>query len=212
MQNHQNRRQFLLTSVSVGSGLLLGKKSFAADEPEDKMNDIFEVINHRRSVRKFKEAPVPQEHIDMILEAATCAPNPRNRQAWKFLVVNDRNIIDKMKEACIQIYGEANREMANDYFSAPVYVVVLADMNTQNPQNDVIGAALAGQNLLLAARALGYGTVFITEVIPADVTKQVLNIPDQYERVCITPIGVPEEWPDSPGRKPLSEVVVYNKI
>ena len=212
MKNYNNRRRFLLTSLAVGSGLALGKRSFSADKPKDKMKEIFEVIKHRRSVRKFKDIPVPQDHIEMILEAATWAPNPRNRQAWKFLVVNDRNIIDEMKKVSIKMFGEQNREMADMYFSAPVYIVILAETNTPNPPNDLIGAALAGQNLMLAARSLGYGTCFITNAIPDDVTKQVLNIPELYKRICITPIGIPEDWPTSEGRKPLSEVVVYNKI
>jgi len=54
---------------------------------------------------------------------------------------------------------------------------------------------MAAGFLMLAARALGYGTVFITDAIPDQVTKEVLRIPDRYTRVCITPLGIPVEWP-----------------
>ena len=65
---------------------------------------------------------------------------------------------------------------------------------------------------MLAARALGYGTVHITDSIPEEVTKAVLAIPDRYTRVCLTPVGVPESWPTSPTKKPLEELVAYESI
>lgn len=65
---------------------------------------------------------------------------------------------------------------------------------------------------MLAARALGYGTVFCANSIYEEVTKEVLNIPDEYKRICITPIGVPEEWPKMPKKKSLEEVVLHEKL
>jgi nitroreductase len=52
---------------------------------------------------------------------------------------------------------------------------------------------LAAGYLLLAARALGYGTVYVTDSIRGDFTRKVLNIPDRYNRVCITPVGISGE-------------------
>ena len=48
---------------------------------------------------------------------------------------------------------------------------------------------------MLAARALGYGSVCITDAIPEEATQKAFNIPERYNRVCITPIGIPVEWP-----------------
>jgi nitroreductase len=59
---------------------------------------------------------------------------------------------------------------------------------------------------------LGYGTVFYTDSIPDEVTKEVLNIPDRFERVCITPVGIPKEWPKAPSKKNLEEFIVYEKF
>jgi nitroreductase len=78
--------------------------------------------------------------------------------------------------------------------------------------NDLIGGALAAQNLMLAARALGYGTVYCANSIPEAVTKEILNIPDHYKRVCITPVGIPAEWPKIPSKKDLKEVIVENRF
>jgi len=65
---------------------------------------------------------------------------------------------------------------------------------------------------MLAARALGYGTVFSQDSIPFDLIKKVFQIPDGYERIYFTPIGVPESWPESPAKKPLREFVVFEKF
>jgi nitroreductase len=65
---------------------------------------------------------------------------------------------------------------------------------------------------MLAARALGYGTVFITDAIPESLTKEVLQIPDRYTRVCITPLGVPVDWPNTPEKKKLEDMISYEKL
>jgi len=59
---------------------------------------------------------------------------------------------------------------------------------------------------------LGYGTVHITDVIPDRVTKTVLRIPDRYTWVCITPVGIPVEWPESPPKKKLEEFIAYESL
>jgi len=91
-------------------------------------------------------------------------------------------------------------------------VVILTDGQSRYPAYNHWDGPMAAGYLMLAARALGYGTVFITDSIPAEVTKSVLNIPDQFTRVCITPLGVPVAWPDSPEKKSLGELVVFDRF
>ncbi|MBN2347378.1 MAG: nitroreductase family protein [Bacteroidales bacterium] len=208
-----NRRKFVRNGISLGllfslPGSISAKSSGISDNPDN----IFEIIKSRRSVRKFKSDPIPKEDLNSILEAANNAPSPRNRQDWKFLVVNWREILDQIKEECIKRSGENSREYFTDYLSAPLYIIILANTNTRNPDNDIIAGALAAENLFLAARALGYGTVFCANSIPEEVTRQALNIPENYKRLCITPVGVPSEWPACPEKKSLQEVVYYNSI
>ncbi len=210
-----NRRNFIKRGTIFGASLPLGLGLLAknADMPgKEPCLDIFGAIKRRRSVRKFKSTPVPEEHLKRILSAANYAPSPRNRQAWKFVVIRERKVLDQIKEACIKRTGERARQYFSDFLSAPVYVVVVASTKTRNPINDFIGGALAAQNLMLAARALGYGTVYSANSIPEAVTKEVLNIPDEYKRVCVTPVGVPVEWPKSPPKKDLKDVLIHNKF
>jgi nitroreductase len=153
------------------------------------------------------------------------APTSGNQQPWKFLVITNKNKISQMKDSCIRKMmsrfdsNNNNKETREqfeqrvsksfgDYFSAPVYIVILTDNNSMYPGYNHWDGPLAAGYLMLAARALGYGTVFITDVISEKITKEVLNIPDTYTRVCITPLGVPYEWPKSPEKKKLEEFII----
>jgi nitroreductase len=180
-------------------------------------------------VRKYTSDSIPEADILKIIDAARMAPTSGNQQPWKFLVVRDRNKISLMEELCIKSsllryetntkkeltieqYKEKIRARLDNYFSAPVYIIVLTDNKSMYPDYNHWDGPLAAENLMLAARALGYGTVFITDAIPEDVTKEVFNIPDTYTRVCITPVGVPVEWPKSPEKKKLEEFILYEKF
>lgn len=189
---------------------------------------FFDTIHGRRSVRGFRDEPVPEAHLLKILDAARMAPTSGNQQPWKFLVVKDRQAREALKQACMEkglsrIDNKAGlsleqkkeqvKKLQNYYdncFTAPLFVVVLVDMESKYPGYNHFDGPLAAANLILAARALGYGTVFYTDTISDDVTRKVLKIPERYQRVCITPIGVPLEWPETPPKKDLSEFIIYD--
>lgn len=192
--------------------------------------NIWNIIQNRRSVREFKSDSIPDKDILRIIDAARMAPTSGNQQPWKFLIIKDKNKINQMKEACIkraldrfdknnnnqetkeQFTERINKQLSAGYFSAPVFIIVLTDNNSMYPDYNHWDGPLAGGYLMLAARALGYGTVFITDAIPDSVTKEVLQIPDNYTRVCITPLGIPVEWPATPKKKKLEEFIVREKF
>ena len=198
-------------------------------EPEE--CGVPSTIQSRRSVREYKSDPVPREDIEKVLDAARMAPTSGNQQPWKFLVIESPEQIGSLKEACIaaaldrykdneEYKGEeAQAELkkrAGEYytkvFSAPVYIVILTDTQSKYPTYNIHDGPLAAGYLMLAARALGYGTVYMTDSISEEITTAVLNIPERYKRVCITPLGVPVEWPESPPKKDLSVFIVYEKL
>lgn len=231
MEKEHNRRDFVKWSMIAGAPLALGAapkspKAQVGEAQSDEM-PFFQTVRSRRSVRRFQPTPVPEDHLMQILDAARLAPTSGNQQPWKFLVVRERGLIDQLEEACVEWALEARRargisvsaeaqesirESLHGYFTAPVYVVVLTDNESRYPDYNHWDGPLAAGYLMLAARALGYGTVFVTDSIPADITKEVLEIPDRYTRVCITPIGVPEAWPESPEKKRLEEFIVYDRF
>ena len=186
---------------------------------------FFEVVERRVSVRKYKPDPVPQEHLELILNAARLAPNSGNQQACRYLIVEDRGRLDELKEACIRnrmavlrargdevSEEEAIRGHYDGVFSAPLYVLVLVDKTVRYKGYEDKDGSLAAANIMLAARALGYGTVFYTDSIPEDLCMRHLDIPEKYSRTCVIPIGVPESWPDRRDRLPLDELVFREKI
>jgi len=216
-----------LTAI-LGCGLLLGiASSFAAApaaETAGPVTDIWQTFHQRHSVRKFRPDPVPEADIRKIIDAARLAPTSGNQQPWKFVVVRSREKIDQMKEAVVKgiladfdqrggkreprtEFEKSVRNRMAGYFSAPVYIVVLTDNRSKYPDYNHWDGPMAAAYLMLAARALGYGTVFITDSIPDSVTTEVLHIPDCYTRVCITPLGVPVEWPAGSPKKPLDDFI-----
>ena len=228
----QKRRDFMKTGSLLTVGILTGSTCASENQPENQESHpaILDAIMQRRSVRHYKSTPIPDEHIRLILDAARMAPCAGNQQPWKFVVVKDSAIIQKLKETCIakSIAGMKEREKPDaeklkekesqilDYytkaFSAPVYVAVLVDKKAKYPTYLHWDGPLAAENLFIAARALGYGTVHYTDTVPESVSKEVLNIPDNYDRVCFTPIGVPVEWPEIPPKKEYDTFIVDNSF
>jgi nitroreductase len=224
-----NRRNSLKLGASIIAGIAVAPGIKAAESfstANAELDSFWDVIKNRRSVRKFKPDQVPYEHLKKIVDAARMAPSSGNQQPWKFLIIQDKKKIEALKSETLKatetylkdsknLSGEALKEqlkqaderMSNGYLSAPALIIVLTDGNCRYPTYTHWDGPLAAGYMLLAARALGYGTVFITDSFPEEVTKKVFNIPDQYSRVCITPVGVPVEWPTKE-KKALDEFIV----
>ena len=191
---------------------------------------LLDMIKTRRTVRRFKPTPVPQEHILKILDAARLAPTAGNQQPWKFLVIQDRARLDRLQKEAVSWYLEGYKikrnpteeqlsklrtqleEVVKNVLSAPVYVAVLVDSQAQYPDYILYDGSLAAGNLMIAARALGYGTGFFTTFFPEVKMKEFFGIPEQYRLICFTPIGVPYEWPDMPPKKSLDELVIFERF
>jgi nitroreductase len=192
----------------------------------DEMTDVFEVIRRRRSVRRFADIDVPELDLERILDAARYAPSSGNQQPWKFLVSRDRSRRDGLRKLAVErtlsLYREklsmsdeelderrgSIAEYVEGLLSAPVHVVVLTDNESEYASYNHHDGPLAAANLMLAARALGYGTLYITDGIPESVIREVFGIPDRYTFVCMTPIGVPETWPTEGTRNDLGSFLV----
>jgi nitroreductase len=226
------RREKLKWGASVVAGMANLPAGQATEKAPDRQTteSFLEVIRNRRSVRQFKPDPVPEEHLLKIVDAARMAPCAGNEQPWKFLVVQDKKQIEALKNECLKEFetylkenqnlsGEALKTQVQQIFkdrlegrlSAPAYIVVLVDGQRKYPDYNQHDGPLAAGYLLLAARALGYGSVYLTDSVSVQATKKAFNIPDRYIRVCITPIGVPVEWPTKE-KKALDEFIVKERF
>jgi nitroreductase/ketosteroid isomerase-like protein len=191
---------------------------------------LFDTIKNRRTVRKFKPTPVPEAHILKIIEAAHFAPTAGNQQPWKFLVVRDRKKLDTLKKEALVWYTEKYQKRRKptqeeltkvkkslqatlqNVLSAPVYVAVLVDSEANYPDYVINDGTLAAGTLMIAARALGYGTGFFTSFFPEDKMKAFFQIPDRFRLICFTPIGLPDEQPEIPDKKKIEGLIVFEKF
>ena len=140
-----NRRKSLKLGASLITGMAVSGRLSAEQNVQRQATDSFwEVIKTRRSVRQFKPDPVPEEHLLKIVDAARMAPCAGNEQAWEFIIVQDKKLIEAMKNECVRnvetqlkeksgLSGKALKEELEKRvdqgitgrLSAPAYIVVL---------------------------------------------------------------------------------------
>jgi nitroreductase len=156
-----------------------------------------EVVEKRRSIRKYKNTPVPKEQILTILEAARIAPSAGHRQPWHFIVVENKETIQKL----------AKNEWAAE---APVMIVGLADQ-VASPSRCLNDLGIALEHIVLAATNLGLGTCWMGQTGREEMIKDLLNIPDNFKVIAVVPLGVPNETPAPKERKSLNAIVSWEK-
>ncbi len=156
-----------------------------------------EVVEKRRSIRKYKDTPVPKEQILTILEAARIAPSAGHRQPWHFIVVENQETIQKL----------AKNEWAA---KAPVMIVGLADQ-VASPSRCLNDLGIALEHIVLAATNLGLGTCWMGQTGREEMIKDLLNIPDNFKVIAVVPLGVSDETPAPKERKSLNAIVSWEK-
>ncbi len=184
--------------------------------------EVFEAIKTRRSIRQQKSDPIDDETLRKILEAAQWAPSWANTQCWRFIVVRDSSIKAQLADTMFSRRGTTVASpTATAIVEAPVLIVTCAEMGKSGcrdgtPTTDKDGywymfdVALAIQNLVLAAHALGLGTVIIG-AFDAKKTAEILGVPEGFCVVTMTPLGLPAQEGRAPSRKELSEIVFHDK-
>ena len=118
------------------------------------MNEVLETIKTRRSIKKFKPDPIPEEYIEKIIEAGTYAASGMNEQAAIILAVTNKDIIQLLSNVNAEIKGVAG----DPFYGAPVVLVVLANSSRLTRVED--GSLVIG-NMMLAAHSLGIGSCWV---------------------------------------------------
>jgi nitroreductase len=169
---------------------------------------VLDIIRKRRSVRKYKGDPVPEDVLARVLEAARLAPSAKNFQPWKFIVVRDRAMKRKLAKASFEQYfmSDAGIVVAACGFPEKAYPRQGRYMNSWP-----IDVAIAFEHLILQAAEEGLGTCWIGAFDEAEV-RGVLGVSEEARVLAMTPLGWPDESPRERGRKPLEEIVSYEKF
>ena len=156
--------------------------------------DVFKAIKTRRSVRDFTEKQVPDSAVEEILDAGRWAPSGLNNQPWKFSVVRDSAIKDRLASCTID--GKIVKK-------AQVVVAVFLDSDrvyerTKDVQS--IGACI--QNMLLAIHNLKFGGVWLGEILnKRKQAESILNAPAGCELMALLAIGFPKSSKQSSTRR-----------
>ena len=168
---------------------------------------LFEAIYGRRSVRRFLDRDVEDEKIVKILDAARWAPSGGNIQPWRFIVVKDKKLVKAIKAFSPGMFGEP-----------PVVIVVCSDREEayrkggEQGRNymSIVDCALAVENMVLAAYALGLGSCIIKS-FNAEAIREILDIPEHVVPELLVSIGYSAEKPVPPPRKELKDIVFLNR-
>lgn len=163
--------------------------------------DAMEAILGRRSIRRYDGRPVTEDQIERILRAAMCAPSANNEQPWQFIVITDRRMLDRIPT--IHPYAAMLKE-------APLAVLICGDTSLEkSPGYWVVDCAAATQNLLVAAHALGLGTVWLG-VYPRqqrmDDIAALLDLPDHIKPLALVAVGHPAETKPANDRYDASRI------
>lgn len=160
--------------------------------------DFMEVIKKRRSIRRYRPDPIPDEVLNQILEAARLAPSGGHRQPWHFIVVKDPETKRKLGIA----------DWASE---APIVVVGCTDPEI-SPRWHIVDLSIGFEHIVLAAANFGLGTCWIGKLGFDETIKKVLGIPEHMKVVAVTPLGYPAETPGPKERKAPPEIVHYKKF
>jgi nitroreductase len=204
------------------------------------MTDLLEGIATTRAIRRYTDDPIPEEDLATILWHATRAPSGSNRQPFRFLVLRDGPVAREAKAVLGRAFREMwqvkvdqdgydegsggdqsspKARMARtmqrfvDQFEATPVVVLPCLVRYRDP-SPIDGASVypACQNLLLAARALGYGGVMTTwHLVVEQELRTLLGIPDAVFIAATIPLGRPAGHHGPVRRRPLGELVYEDR-
>jgi nitroreductase len=166
---------------------------------------VLALLKGRRSIRRYRPDPVPDEMVEQLLEAGRWAPSASNRQPWVFIVVRDEAIRREVAQHAAYYFVRWAHVA-----EAPLLIVMCGDARhpvyRQFLHEDI---GLAGAQIMLQAKALGLGTCWIGG-LDRKVIAAILRVPDHMEIVGLLTVGFPAEDPEPRPRKPLAEIVHYD--
>lgn len=168
---------------------------------------LMDLIEKRRSIRSYKSQEVAEEDLNYVLEAFRKAPSAKNLQPWKLVVVRDKKKINDLSIACNNqtFLAEAPVLIVTCAIEEEAYGMMGGYMNSYP-----IDIGIAMEHLVLAATEKGLGTCWIG-AFKEKLVKDLLEVPEDVRVVAITPLGYPAAEGRLRGRKPLSEIVCYDK-
>lgn len=168
---------------------------------------LMELIETRRSIRSYKDQEIEEDKLNYVLQAFRKAPSAKNLQPWKLVVIKNKKILKDIAIAC-----------NNQTFMEEAPVIIAACAKEEESYGSMggymnsypIDIAIALEHLILAATEKGLGTCWIG-AFKEQLVKDILGVPENVRVVALTPLGYPAREASIRGRKPLTEIISYDK-
>lgn len=169
----------------------------------EKKTTVFEAIVHRRSIRDFTSEPVSETMLKTIVTAGIWAPSGLNNQPWRFVLVQDEAIREKL--AALTSYSHIIQ-------AAPALIAVYLDIDTMYDEvKDHQAAGACIQNMLLCTEELGLGGVWLGQILKnKKKVNEVFELDDRFDLMALLAIGHPAHHDQQSRRKPLSDFILKN--
>lgn len=178
---------------------------------------FLELVKRRQSIRKFSGQPVNREQIITCIEAARLAPSAENVQPWRFIVVDNRQTIDRFgNEAFSGIY-----RFSRWATRAPVIIAIAVELDLlanhigkeiQGTQYYLIDVGIAGEHIVLQAEEMGLGSCWIGW-FHARKGAKALGLPRRMKLAALIALGHPAEpRPRKKEKKPLDKILFFNRF
>ena len=197
--------------------------------------DVFEAMETCTAMRYFKDEAVPADEIQKIIYAATRASSPGNSQGWAFLVIDDPATKAAMGEKVMEGMGpffdnrppgadgveermlQGAEHLARNFAKVPTWIVCMARQvyPPHDPQESFMHSTIypAAQNMIVAARSMGIGTCFTTFPSYAEgEIREMCNVPDDLHMFVYIAVGYPERNFMPVRRKPIEDVITWNRF
>lgn len=179
--------------------------------------EFMNVVEARRSIRKFQSTPIEEEKLGRILEAARLCQSAKNRQPWRFMVLTGekKNVVPKIMRSLfeknnidIPNYVNSSKYSARVIRNAPVLLLVFREPDGTWREVDLLSIGAAVEHICLAAVDEGLGALWIADTVytQAEIRKQLGC--EELELICAVALGYPAESPDMRPRKTLDEILL----
>lgn len=170
--------------------------------------EFYDAIEERRSIRSYKDTPVEKEKLYRILESSTLVPSWSCNNCWKFIIIQDVEIKNKVAE-CINETNPARKGA----FEAPIAVVICADpVNAEEVDGKeyyMADCGIAMEHFILSASSEGLSTCWVG-LFNEDCLKSILNIPDPVRVVALSPLGYSNESPGPRKKKSIKDITYHD--
>lgn len=175
------------------------------------------LVEQRKSIRRFMDTPVEREKILSCIQAARLAPSAENSQPWRFLIFDDPVIRQEFAENVFSGIYSVSKFAAK----APVMIIILAQLHVvahklgkqvQGVPFHLLDIGISGEHLVLQAEELGLGTCWVGWFNMKKARKY-LQLPKKYKIIALLPLGYYEKKPSRERkRKSLEEIAWFNRI